>query len=80
VLGSNLIPADAPALCNAPDLACWLGVTRKTIHSWVKVGILPEPARISCRTWWFLTKEVRAKLKRGTVRPADKRRRKSHVA
>jgi hypothetical protein len=80
MLRSDLIPLDAPALCNAPDLAAWFRVTRKTIHTWVKLGILPEPARISCRTWWFDTNEVRAKLNGGKVHPADKPRRNPHAS
>jgi hypothetical protein len=70
---SELIPADAPALVQAPLLATWLLVTRRTVHLWVRSGLLPPPLRLGPRTFLFSVPEVRAALDRRSNQAAGPR-------
>jgi predicted DNA-binding transcriptional regulator AlpA len=76
---SDLIPSDAPRFVKGPQLARWLGVTRRCILLWVMRGILPEPIRLGPKTIWYQTEFVRAALDALGTKAARKPRRRSRA-
>jgi len=58
------LPGSVPALATVGALAEWFGVSGRTILNWTKLGILPEPVRLSPRKRLYRVEEVREHLKK----------------
>ena len=59
---SDLLPPETPARLRTGQLAKLLGISRVTVHDWVKRGRLPQPLRLSKKICLHDTAAVRQAL------------------